>query len=292
MKVSFLLPAALLVLDCSAPRSVMHSGKVTPKGHIKAGGNMSYNVPTATLDAMFGSLEKGVQTLVSSDTIVFDSTFNPQIEALAIFSVDPVAVSTDFYARCGVIDRVDIGFALASGARVIDARFQVLGSTGTLKEPSEDKFYASLGIQYSWQDFELPSYLGDLQSALKYKLKRKDILIPLAFSNSFGPEETYGALSYGLVYGRSWLTYEYAPNIVYELVASEVQEINDVPRGKNSFNTWGCFGNVKLGYKFVYGLLGLAVYYQDYGTYNLYKDETASFSGVTLVPSWGLQLAF
>ncbi|MFC1584120.1 hypothetical protein ACFL5V_01085, partial [Fibrobacterota bacterium] len=251
-----------------------------------------YHIPTATVSALYGSLEDGIGNLISRDTIVFDSTFNQQVKAMTMFAIDPLGPDIEIYARYGLIKRMDIGFALANGVKVFDARFQFLGSVGSLKDPSREKFNGSIGVQFSWQEYKLPSFLGDLQSVLKYELKRKDLLIPLAFSHSFGLEEKYGAVSYGLAYGRSWITYDYHPNIVYELVSGYYQPISEVPRDETGYGTYGCFGNIKLGYKYLYGLLGLALYYQDYGRYNLYKNIKEDFQGVTLVPNFGFQVSF
>lgn len=269
---------------CSAPRNIIHTGSVTEKGHFVAGGNMSYNVPTATANALFGSLDDAIEKTLALDSIILDSSFNEQIKALAIYSIDPIGINTDFYARYGIINNMDIGYARSSGVNVFDARYQFL--------KSNNNYNGSIGLQYSSQSYELPSYLGKLQSLLKYELKRKDILIPIAFSKPFGEKEKYGALGYGIVYGRTWIDYDYKPNVMYELVSGEIKEVNDVPQGKTSFNTYGLFLNLKTGYKHFYGLLGLAGYYQNYGTYNLFQNQYADFSGITIVPNLGIQLVF
>ena len=46
------LAGLLLVSGCTAPRSVIHSGKVTPKGEFKAGFNYSGNIATQPLAAV------------------------------------------------------------------------------------------------------------------------------------------------------------------------------------------------------------------------------------------------
>jgi hypothetical protein len=287
------LPAIILLcFYCSAPRHVIHSGKVTPKGHVKLGCNGSYSLPTATIKALFSGIEGGTRRITGQDTIVYDSSFNSFTKAMTIYSVDPLLLNVDFYIRYGLMERVDIGYAWNGGVHVFDARFQFLGSTGTVRNPSKEKWYGSAGIQYSGQSYELPSFLGDLQSALKYRLKRKDLLIPIAFSRSFGEEEKYGSVGFGALYSITWLTYDYAPNIVYELVALAYRPVAEVPRGTTHFSAYGAFANLKLGYRFIYGLLGLSLYYQDYGTFNLFKNETVSFNGMSIIPSLGIQFAF
>lgn len=288
---SALLAVAALI-SCSAPRQVIHSGKVTPKGHFKAGFSMEYNIPTAAVKSLYDGAEDQSHAITGSDTIVFDSSFNNVLKTLTICSIDPFIPSNDFYLRYGVIDRIDIGYARGNAVNIFDARAQFLGPTGVIGSSSSRRWYGSIGIQYSWQKYELPSFLGEVQNALRYSLKRKDLLFPLALSRSFGEEERFGALSFGAVYGLSFISYQYDPGIVYEVISSMYQVINDVPQGKNTYRSFGFFATIKGGYKIIYGLAGLSLYYQDYGTFKLYKQKTASFSGVTVVPTLGIQFAF
>lgn len=273
-----------LVAGCSAPRNLIHSGKTTNKGKFVLGANSSYNLPTETIKNMYGSLEDAIEKTIKQDSIVWDSSFNKQLQTMAIYSIDPVAAGFDFYLRYGILKNWDIGYAWASGVHVLDSRYQFLNKG--------DYFYGSIGLQYSSQSYELPSFLGKLQKLLDYELKRKDILIPLFFSNSFGKKEQYGSIAYGFVLGRTWIKYDYNTSSLYELVSGSLQQINDVPQGNTSYNTYGLSTNLKLGYKPIYGLLGLSLYYQNYGQYNLFKDEYVKFSGITIVPNLGLQLSF
>jgi hypothetical protein len=291
-KLLLLLTVILSGFFCSAPRNIMYSGKVTPKGHFAAGGNMGYNIGTAAMDAIFGTLEDKVHEITGGDTIRFNSTFNSATKAMTAFALDPLGLNSDFYLRYGVIKRIDLGYSRNSGVNVFDLRCQFLGSTGSRKNPGPEKFNGSAGIQYSGQEYELPSFLGTLQSKLKYQLKRKDLLFPVAFSYSLGPEEKYGALGFGALYGLTWVTYDYEPNLVYELVSGLYQPITQVPRGENRYSSYGLFVNAKLGYRYVYGIASVAFYYQDFGTYNLFKDEKVSLKGASIVPSLGLQVAF
>ncbi len=248
------------------------------------GGNLSYNVPTETVTAIYGSLDDAIKKIIRQDSIILDSSFNEKLKAMAIYSIDPIGMSTDFYIRYGLIKNFDLGYAWASGVHAFDFRYQFLDAI--------NNFDGSVGVKYSSQSYELPSMLGKLQSLLKYKLERKDLLIPLAISNSLGKNELYGAIGYGAVYGRTWINYDYESNKIYEMVSGKIEVVNDVPQGENSFNSYGLFLNLKLGYKHVYGILGLSGFYQDYGRYNLFQDQYVNFSGFTFVPNFGLQLTF
>ena len=67
-------------------------------------------------------------------------------------------------------------------------------------------------------------------------------------------------------------------------MASVVPALN----GSASVAAYGFFLNMKLGYKYVYILPALAVYYQNYGTFTLLGGGSESFSGYTFAPSIGL----
>ena len=66
---------------------------------------------------------------------------------------------------------------------------------------------------------------------------------------------------------------------------------------RKSFMTYGLFVNGKFGYRYVFIQPALAIYYQNYGTYELLKLDkdqpapTASFKGATFVPSLGVQIS-
>jgi hypothetical protein len=65
-----------------------------------------------------------------------------------------------------------------------------------------------------------------------------------------------------------------------------------VSQGRITYSSYGLFVNIKAGYKIVYALAGLSLYYQDYGTFTLYKQKTAAYSDTTIVPTLGIQFAF
>jgi len=271
---------------------VTHSGKVTPRGDFRVGGGFSYNAPQETFNRIFGSLEKNINNLEKADSLYADESFRESQAALAMWSLDPIGMNMQLSARYGIWDGFDLGFTYAGGVKVYDARYQFLGSRGTWKDSSISGSYGSMGIQYSSQEYELPSYLGKLQSLLGYKLERKDVLIPVVFSKSFGQEEKYGSVGYGFSLGHSWIRYEFDVQEIYEFVEGKVQEVSVIPQGKGSYWTYGGFVNLALGYKYIYFIPSFSVYYQDYGTYTLIADEKESFSGLTFVPYLGLELRF
>jgi hypothetical protein len=152
--------------------------------------------------------------------------------------------------------------------------------------------HGSIGFQYSGQNANLPGKVGlsTLSSLFNYKLSRKDILIPLVFSRSFGPEETYGNVSFGVAYGHSFIEYGFNPS--KELVRYVGNKIEKIPSfsHKTNYSTFGAFINGKIGYKYAYFLPAVSLYYQNYGKYDLFGLQQSTFKGVTIIPSIGLQL--
>ncbi|HEY0039416.1 MAG TPA: hypothetical protein VGB71_02080, partial [Flavisolibacter sp.] len=115
------------------------------------------------------------------------------------------------------------------------------------------------------------------------------ILIPLVFSFPFGPEETYGNFSLGLVYGHSYINYGFNPSKSFvRQVGNDYVEIPAFNHNQN-YASFGGFINAKIGYKYAYIVPSLSMYYQNYGTYNLFNIQQERFKGLTVIPSIGLQ---
>ena len=57
-----------------------------------------------------------------------------------------------------------------------------------------------------------------------------------------------------------------------------------------NFSSFGGFVNLKLGYRYLYVIPAVSVFYQNYGDYALLNGASTSLSGVTFVRSIGLQL--
>jgi hypothetical protein len=301
-RLSFLRPAqALLAVallttaSCTAPRIMTMSGKVTPKGEFRGGGNMSFNLPTETISKTGSALKEAATQLAGQEKVDYSASGELvdklQVAALA-YILDPVQPSSDLYVRYGVADRVDVGYKYAFGSHVFDAMYQFMGPTGTPERPggAAGAMYGSIGLQFATQRAKLPSipYLDDINGLLQFQANRNDLLIPLVFSHSFGPEEQVGALSYGLVYSHTFLRYGFDPRNIY-INAQASQLIPALPERRQNFSSYGAFFNVKLGYRYVYVIPALAVYYQNYGTYQLLNNRSTNLSGVTFIPSIGLQ---
>ncbi|MCC2547948.1 hypothetical protein LJY25_15980 [Hymenobacter sp. BT175] len=289
--------ATVFASACTAPRTITSSGKVTPRGEFKVGGNMAFNISTSTIGNTGSLLKTAAEDAARMDTVRYGKIIDEfQVAALS-YILDPVQQSTDLYLRYGVVDRVDVGYKYAFGSHVFDAMYQFLGPVGTPENPGgqSGQTYGSIGIQYATQNSKLPNipYLGDINDLLQFEASRKDIIVPLVFSNSFGPEEKIGAISYGVVYSHTFMKYAFDPTNIYTGPGSgQVNERLEPLKGfntKNNYSAFGIFGNAKLGFKYAYVIPAMSVFYQNYGTYKLLNNQTASLKGFTVVPSIGLQ---
>ena len=288
---ALLATSALLAGSCSAPRAIIATGKVTPKGEFRVGYNQGFNLATAPLDKASSAVKAAASQAANQDRVDYtDATTQLQAAALA-YILDPVQPTADLNIRYGIIPRLDAGYKYAFGSHVFDAQDQLLGPTGTPENPGQGAAsgttYASIGLQFATQRAKLPSlpFLSDINEVLNFRATRNDLLVPLIVSQSFGPEEEIGALSYGLVYAHSWVSYGFAPSKIY----SGNQLVGALPTTSRNFSSFGGFVNLKLGYRYFYLVPAVSVFYQNYGDYALLNGASTSLSGLTVVPSLGLQ---
>ena len=289
------LLALVFMAGCNAPRSVIHSGKVTPKGEFKVGTNYAFNASTKPIGALADVTSGLVKDLKNRDTIVLNDQVNGISEAALAYTLDPVAPSWDFYVRYGLVERVDVGYKFAFGAHVFDAMYQFMGSTGTPANPGPAGTHGSIGLQYSGRNSKLPGKIlwQDIEDILQFNASRKDILIPLVFSTSFGPEEQMGNISYGVAYSHTWIKYHFKPNNFVQEQADRQTVVPVQPlSAKNNYGALGAFVNAKIGFKYAYILPALAIYYQNYGKYELPGGKQTELKGFTFIPSLGLQFQF
>lgn len=287
------LPALGLLLSaasCTAPRSVIHSGKVTPRGQFKVGGDVIFNVGTRTLSELGNAVKDEAAAAASKDTVNYSQRIERIQTAALAYVLDPIQPNSDLYLRYGLVDRVDVGYKYAFGTHVFDAMYQFLGPTGTPESPGSaaGATYGSIGLQYATQRAKLPSvpFLDDVYSFLNFRATRHDLMIPLVFSRSLGPEEEIGALSYGVVYNHTFLRYGFEPQKLF--LPGSSSRIPGLVR-RNNFASFGMFVNGKFGFRYAYVLPALAVFYQNYGTYELLNGASTKLKGVTFIPSLGLQ---
>ena len=288
----------LAATACTAPRSITTSGKVTPQGEFRVAYNQGFNVGTAPLDKAGSAVKSAASQLgnqaANGEKVNYSSAVNDVQTAALAYLLDPVQPAADFSIRYGIVPRLDAGYKYAFGSHVFYAAYQLLGPTGSVENPERGAAggttYASVGLQYAIQRTGLPkiSFLNDLNNLLGLSATRHDLLIPLTISQSLGPEESIGAISYGAVYAHSWVSYGFTPSNLYN--SAGTARLPDLPRQSRNYSSYGLFFNVKLGYKYVYFVPALSVYYQNYGDYTLVDGSTTSLSGATFIPSLGVQI--
>ncbi|MFD1466624.1 hypothetical protein ACFQ48_00190 [Hymenobacter caeli] len=288
----FVALAGLLAASCSAPRAIVATGKVTPQGEFRVGYNQGFNIASAPLAKATSAVKEAASQATSQQKVDYtDATTQLQAAALA-YILDPVQPTADLNVRYGIVPRLDAGFKYAFGSYVFDTQYQLLGPVGTPENPgrgaASGTTYASIGLQFATQRAKLPSlpFLSDINSLLNFRATRNDLLVPLTFSQSFGPEEEIGAISYGVVYAHSWVSYGFAPTKIY----ANNQVVSPLPTTSRNFSSFGGFVNLKLGYRYFYVIPAVSVFYQNYGDYALLNGASTSLSGITVVPSLGFQL--
>ncbi|SHJ09838.1 hypothetical protein SAMN02745146_2277 [Hymenobacter daecheongensis DSM 21074] len=284
--------ATLFTTSCMAPRAITSSGKVTPRGEFRVGGNQAFNIPTETIGKTGAAVKEAASQLSSQDKVQYSELVDKlQVAALA-YVIDPVQPAADLYVRYGALPRLDVGYKYAFGSHVFDAMYQFMGTTGTPESPggAAGSLYGSIGLQFATQRAKLPSipYLDDIDGLLRFRANRQDVLVPVVFSRSFGQEEEVGAISFGAVYTHTFLRYGFDPRNIYKS-GSNTELLPTLPEQKRDFSSYGAFANVKIGYRYAYVIPAFAMYYQNYGTYQLLNNQTAKLKGFTFIPSIGLQ---
>ena len=317
--------------SCVPPRSIINSGKVTPKGNFTAGVQVVANISTAPIksagelvsdnidemnDIINQNNDNGIE-LDSLDSDFLIENINGAGKCAVAYAADPIGHAYEFYARYGFADRWDGGFKYIIGSKMIalDAQYQFLGPIGLPDDITEKRWYGSVGLQYYGQRFKMPDWvlnstrawdvamstlpgnLSDLvpvQQNLNFEYKRRDLMMPLIFSRSFGNEELYGSISMGGCFNYSRLTYTTIESnlgtFIDDMGANEPLLIESAENKQNIFS-FGGFVNLKLGYKYVYVLPSFAFYRQNYGNYPyLIGGETFELKGWTFVPSLGIRV--
>jgi hypothetical protein len=289
---TLLLPlAALAAISCSAPRAVLQSPEATPKGRFRFGAHMGLNIPTQTSAALYGGLEgsaKRIWDRYQNDTVAITAdSLNDLAKALVAYSLDPLGAPSGMQIRYGLWHRLDIGYRYDGGANAFDARYQWMGPEAA----AAPGWRGSLAFQYSSQDYSLPSalYLDKLQELLRYEFTRKDFLFPLIVGKPLGKEGRIGSLGMGLVYDLSLVEWNsQVLNLVEQLPEGGTREFEPL-QGEKAISAYGAFFNFRAGYKYVFLLGSFSLYWQDYGTYELFGGKKVGLEGWTLMPTLGLE---
>jgi len=288
-----LVLAAFAITSCSAPRSILTSGKVLPKGQVRFGINNTINVSSASIERSIKTTVDLSQSAFGNDTIIYSKQIANLNSALMAYCLDPIGYNTEIYFRYGLGHRLDVGYRNTGGANAFDVMYQFLGSNKNCNESDIGGFYGSIGTQYSWQNYSFINFskFDEVQKLFGLDMSRKDITIPLVFSKSFGPEERVGCFSFGVVYSHSFINYKISPQNIYaeQLMENVPAELLLPVTGNTGFNAYGSFINIKIGKKYVFFNFSLAAYYQNYGRYRMVGGSDVLLKGISIVPSYGVQ---
>jgi len=267
------------------------SGKVTPHKQFRIGGNLIGSVASQPIKSLAKFSKGALEDAFNKDTVNYGTLVDNFSEGVLAYSLDPINAGFDFYLRYGISPKFDVGYKFAFGSHIFDSRYQFMGSTGTLKNPGKEGMYGSIGLQFSTQSAKIPGqvFFDQLQGLLDFGIRRRDILIPIIFSHSIGREEAIGAIAYGMVYSHTFISYRFEPDNIYKKVGNNSIRIPGIS-DKANFPAIGFFLNAKLGYKYVYVIPAIAVYYQNYGTYKLLEGYTVNLKGTSFIPSIGIQI--
>lgn len=287
MRLILLLIPSLIIGACSVPKVINESGRVTPKGHATGGVTYMSQISTITVTQLGQVARQALDTYQAEDTSYFDNFLKETNEAMVSYALDPISFGPQFYLRVGVADRFEVGYLRAKKANMFQAQYQFMGFRKDNPEAQKEvRWFGSVGLRYSWNKYSLPDYFSNVQQVLKYSYGRRDFFIPIIFSRSFGPNEKLGSVSFGMTYGHHSLNYSFIPSQIFSSNGVKLQGVDY----KNRFSSLGLFANVKLGYKFIYLIPSISMYYQKYGTYPLLDKSTITLEGWTFVPGISLQL--
>ncbi len=261
---------------------------------------MDFNIPTQTSEALYGSLEQGVDALyqrVSRDSVtpITADSLNGFAKALVAYSVDPLGAQTGLFVRYGILPRLDGGYHYIGGAHAFDLRWQFLGAKAADSlAPGGSRWQGSVGAQYSWQSFDLPSVAGldKLQEILKFEFKRKDVLVPLIFGKPLGKHGRYGSFGLGAAYDLSFIQYGSDVLKLVERKSDGTTAAFAPLHGDKTISSYGAFANIRAGYRWVYLVGSMSAYWQDYGEFALFGGKTAKLEGWTYLPSAALEFRF
>ena len=277
---------AMGLVSCSVPKVMNQSGRVTPKGNITGGISYMGNVSQEPVKRVSGLVGNFINDFQPTDSVNFNQVMEDANAALVAYTLDPIIAGPQFYVKIGVYDRLEVGYLRTEVTNAFSFQFQFLGFEKEYQEQSKKRWFGSVGMQYSQSKFSLPDRFGELQRTFGYRFGRNDFLFPLNFSYSLGPNEQYGAIGFGAVLGLHRLNYSFIPDKVFDENGVQLQPL----QYKNRYHSLGFFLNAKLGFKYVYVIPSLAVYYQNYGEYPMLNRNMVNFQGFSFVPAITLQL--
>lgn len=271
---------------CAVPRQVNMSAQTAPAGDFTVGYESGFQASSLVLDEVDVDAVDDLVAIVTSDTVAVGQEMLRKAERTVLAQgLDPMGGSSVISLAYGLGRHWEVSYQYLGSGHGLGLRY------GSGADRQGNWTYA-LGLMGSTQDYGLPSWLGDVQEALGYELKRMDVTLPLVIG-SHTQKGPWWAEWNGVLQGQwSRVTYAFEPTTAYKLASTQEganQVLEGVPESEQSYWSLGASLNGRLGWKFLGLGLGAGWYVQDYGDYALLGGEKVSMEGSSFVARMGLE---
>ncbi len=252
-------------------------------GHVEGHVGMVGCGPTATVSALgTAGLDAAKGVANGKDSLNDSVLYRHAVRAMVAGGLDMPGASYVASLHVGLGEGFEIGYRREGAANAYALRWQFLSA-------EKNGWNAGTAVQYSSQNYDLPSALGELQGFLGYKFERQDVSVPVVFSRPFGANGKFGSIGFGLVGGWTKVEYGFDPSGLYRQWGGKVEALEKLPDQSSSFFSYGTMFLVRGGYKYVWLKLGLTTLYQDYGSFQVPGTDPISLSGFSILPSVGVE---
>lgn len=278
--------ASLFIWGCAMPRQTMMSAQVAPQGHLTFGYESGMQLPSVVMDNFDDSTLDVLADMVTQDTTDASDTLLHKAGRMALAQgLDPLGGSSSLFIAYGLLDGMEVGYEYLGTGHGLWVRYQVMAAP-------EGELTGTLGFNASMQNYDLPSFMGNVQEALGYRFKRKDFTIPFAIGRLNRGELFSGEWAAVLQMQWSHVTYAFEPTTVYRVVegVDQYELLKQVPEQSSSFLSYGGAVNGRLGIGPVFLGCGIGYYYQNYGDFMTLGGRTESLAGGTIVAHGALEL--
>jgi hypothetical protein len=243
------LGTALLLAasGCTAPAFLAHTGRVTPKGSVRAAVGSGYQIATSAGELVDDAkdLANGVSARpCSSDpsrSCYRVEDIRPALRLVRHALVSPFGSYTELSARYGFARRLDAGLHLGTGAKRIDVAWQVHGPA----DPREDGVAASLVAAYGTRSL---SGVGEILRFLSGGADLSDVEVAAVVGRQWrGVAQLYAAGRYV----RSDWSLEVLPNLPIDYGGGDVRSALAATGGGTIHHAVAVLGGA-LGYRQVF----------------------------------------
>jgi hypothetical protein len=276
--VRLLWVALLLAAGCTAPAFLGQTGRVTPRGSFRAGVGTGYQIATSAggLVSDAKDLANGVSSRPCSDdpskSCYRVEDIRPALRLVRHALVSPFGSYTELSARYGVARRLDVGLHLGTGARRVDAAWQLAGPA----DPREDGVATSLLLGYGTRSL---SGIGEVVRFVAGGADLTDHEVALVVGRQWrGVAQLFG----GVRYLYSDWDLEISPRLPIDYGGGDVREALSGTHGGTLHHAGAILGGA-LGWRQVF--LGLELDVTWYRGDARVLGEPLGMRGVTFMPA-------